>query len=216
MTTLSTLKDLALSSNVMIDYSITKGDLSDVLSDTVGLSSIEQVNSKVSVDLTPYAKTSDFNDKVGLSSIDEIGEGLSISQFAQKSRIGLMYDKDAKKIFIGTDGVEGFGTEIPTDDFIKDGMIDTVSYDPDTKKLTITWNTSAGKQDTIIDLSGLVDAYKTGNGLTETKLDDGTEFKIDEDVVVTKSNTDVSSNMTLGDMFKTMATDLGHNWVEVS
>lgn len=165
--------------------------------------------------MTPYAKTADFDDKVGLSTIDEIGEGLSISQFAQKSHIGLMYDKDAKKIFIGTDGVEGFGTEIPTDDFIKDGMIDTVSYDPDTKKLTITWNTSAGKQDTIIDLSGLVDIYKTGKGLTETKLDDGTEFKIDEDVVVTKSNADISSNMTLGDMFKTMATDLGHNWVEV-
>lgn len=215
MTTLSTLKDLALSSEVMIDYSITKGDLSDVLSDTVGLSSIEQVNSKVSVDLTPYAKTADFDDKVGLSTIDEIGEGLQLGQFVQKSYLGLKYDKDAKMIFIGTEGVEGFGTGIPTDDFIKDGMIDTVSYNPDTKKLTITWNTSAGKQDTIIDLSGLVDIYKTGKGLTETKLDDGTEFKIDEDVVVTKSNTDISSNMTLGDMFKTMATDLGHNWVEV-
>ena len=32
---------------------------------------------------------------------------------------------------------------------------------------------------------------------------------------VTKDNTDISSNMTLGEMFKKLATDLGHTWVEV-
>ena len=32
---------------------------------------------------------------------------------------------------------------------------------------------------------------------------------------VEKDKTDISSNMTLGEMFKKLATDLGHNWVEV-
>ena len=34
-------------------------------------------------------------------------------------------------------------------------------------------------------------------------------------VYVKKDTTDISSNMTLGEMFKKLAIDLGHNWVEV-
>ena len=32
---------------------------------------------------------------------------------------------------------------------------------------------------------------------------------------VEKDRTDISSNMTLGKIFQKLATDLGHNWVEV-
>ena len=32
---------------------------------------------------------------------------------------------------------------------------------------------------------------------------------------VRKDTTDISSDMTLGEMFKKLATDLGHNWIEV-
>ena len=32
---------------------------------------------------------------------------------------------------------------------------------------------------------------------------------------VEKDRTDISSNMTLGEMFQKLATDLGHTWVEV-
>ena len=32
---------------------------------------------------------------------------------------------------------------------------------------------------------------------------------------VRKDTTDISADMTLGEMFKKLATDLGHNWVEV-
>ena len=32
---------------------------------------------------------------------------------------------------------------------------------------------------------------------------------------VKKDTTDISYDMTLGEMFKKLATDLGHNWVEV-
>ena len=213
--TLSELKDLALSTWVMTDYSITKEDLRTALSDTVGLSSIDQIKSDTSVDLMPYARTSDFDDKVGLSTLNEISSGLAINEYAKKSLLGLKYDSTEKKIYIGAEGVTGYGTSIDASDFIKDGMISSVSYDKNTHKLTITWNTSAGHDETVIDLSGLVDVYTPGTGLSSTKSDDGTQFYIDENVVVKKTKTDISSNIPLGEMFKKLATDLGHNWVEV-
>lgn len=59
-------------------------------------------------------------------------------------------------------------SEIDASEFIKDGMIDSVAYDPETKKATITWNTAAGKDATVMDLTGLVDTYTNGDGLTLT------------------------------------------------
>lgn len=171
----------------------------------------------VDVDLSEYTKREEFDGKVGLSTITDINNEISVdlTPYAEKSKIGLKYDNTEKKIYIGAEGVKGYGTSIDASDFIKDGMISSVSYDKDTHKLTITWNTSAGHEETVIDLSGLVDVYKPGTGLSSTKTDDGTEFYIDENVVVKKTNTDISSNMTLGKIFEKLATDLGHTWVEV-
>lgn len=43
--------------------------------------------------------------------------------------------------------------------FVKDGMLDKAEYDKDAKKLTLTWNTDAGKNATEIDLNDLIDTY---------------------------------------------------------
>ena len=59
-------------------------------------------------------------------------------------------------------------------EFIKDGMLDSVAYDPVTKKLTLTWNTEAGKDAVNIDLAGLVDTYTAGSGLVLT----GNQFSV--------------------------------------
>ena len=45
-------------------------------------------------------------------------------------------------------------------------MIDSVAYDTVNKKMTITWNTSAGKEATVVDMIGLVDTYTAGAGLS--------------------------------------------------
>lgn len=64
-------------------------------------------------------------------------------------------------------GKEGYIlSEIDASDFIKDGMINEVSFDEATKKLTITFNTDAGKDAIDVDLKSLVDTYKAGDGLT--------------------------------------------------
>lgn len=58
------------------------------------------------------------------------------------------------------------GTEIGSIDataFIKDGMISNVTFNASTKKLTITFNTDAGKSNIDVDMSALVDVYTADN-----------------------------------------------------
>ena len=45
-------------------------------------------------------------------------------------------------------------------------MVDSVAFDPDTKKLTITFNTDSGKEDIEVDLTSLVDTYQSGDGIS--------------------------------------------------
>lgn len=61
------------------------------------------------------------------------------------------------------------GTEIASVDatkFVKDGMLDAAEYSTETKKLTLTWNTDAGKSSTIIDLNDLVNTYTGSDHVT--------------------------------------------------
>lgn len=64
----------------------------------------------------------------------------------------------------GIDGVEiaGFSDA----DFVKDSVLEDVSYDATTRKITFTWKTIDGVTKTDeIDVSDLVDTYTAGNGL---------------------------------------------------
>lgn len=72
-------------------------------------------------------------------------------------------DKKAIKL-LGKDGV--VISEIDASAFIKDGMIQSVEFDTQTKHVTITFNTAAGRQPIDVDLSTLVDTYKAGTGLS--------------------------------------------------
>lgn len=76
------------------------------------------------------------------------------------TKYGIAYDSDSKKITL----VEG-GTnfEIDATDFIKDGMIDTVTIGDD-NDLVITFNTAAGKDDIRLPLDQLVDIYTGSTG----------------------------------------------------
>lgn len=69
-------------------------------------------------------------------------------------------------------------SEFDATDFVKDGMINSVSYNSDTKKLNIKWNTDAGIADTAVDLTSLVDTYTAGSGL----IVDNNKFSVNLDV----------------------------------
>ena len=49
--------------------------------------------------------------------------------------------------------------KINTADFVKDGMLDTATFDETTHILTLTFNTAAGKEEIPVDLTSLVDTY---------------------------------------------------------
>ena len=86
------------------------------------------------------------------------------------SELNLTYESvtgetgDTKFIILkGVGGAEI--AKIDASEFIKDGMVKSVSFDPETKHLTITFNTDAGTEDIDVDLTSLVDTYTAGNGI---------------------------------------------------
>ena len=107
------------------------------------------------------------------------------------STIGLSYDSKNKKIKLTGIGNSEIAS-VDASDFIKDGMLDTARFDPETKEITLTFNTASGKDPIKINVSSLVDTYtaKAGSGIT---LNDH-EFGIDTSVIATaESVTNVSS-----------------------
>ena len=63
---------------------------------------------------------------------------------------------------------DNFGSIVSTIDateFIKDGMLEEVSYDENTNKLTFVWNTAAGITSSVITLTDILDPYVAGNGI---------------------------------------------------
>lgn len=101
----------------------------------------------------------------GVKSDDKV---LSLANKELSTTLGLTYDSANKKI-----NLTGIGSaviaSVDATDFIKDGMVEGVSFDPDTKNLTITFNTESGKEDIEVDLSDLVDTYTAGTGITITR-----------------------------------------------
>lgn len=82
------------------------------------------------------------------------------------SKLGLTYrsTEEEKKITLSYDGRE-LGS-VDASDFVKDGMISDVSYDEATHVLSILWNSDGGSKVTEVNLSGLLDTYTAGEGLS--------------------------------------------------
>lgn len=121
----------------------------------------------------------------GVAANDKV---LSLTDKLVSATIGLDYgdattealaNKKAIKL-LGKDGV--VISEIDASAFIKDGMIQSVAFDTETKHVTITFNTDAGREAIDVDLSTLVDTYKAGTGLSLAQ--DGT-FSVNTTTIAT-------------------------------
>lgn len=55
---------------------------------------------------------------------------------------------------------------IDATDFIRDGMLDSVTYDKDNATLQFVFNTDAGKEQIDVNISTLIDIYTGGDGIT--------------------------------------------------
>ena len=120
---------------------------------------------------------------VGVAEGDKV---LGLSGKKLSSTLNLKYDSTAKKIqLLGINNA--VIAEIDATDFIKDGMVDNVEFDPASKNLTITFNTISGKEDIQVDLSSLVDTYTAGNGIA-----------IDKNVISVKRDTNSEKFLSVG------------------
>lgn len=120
---------------------------------------------------------------IGVATGDKV---LGLSEKKLSSTLNLKYDSVAKKIqLLGINDAKI--AEIDATDFIKDGMVNKVEFDPETRILTITFNTDSGKEAITVDLSSLVDTYTAGNGIA-----------IDNNVVSVKRDINSESFLTIG------------------
>ena len=111
---------------------------------------------------------------------------LGLSGTKLTSTLNLTYDSTDKKIRLLGIGNARIA-EIDATDFIKDGMVDNVQFNPTSKILTITFNTVSGKEAIPVDLSSLVDTYTAGNGIA-----------IDKNVVSVKRDTNSEKFLSVG------------------
>lgn len=120
---------------------------------------------------------------IGVAAGDKV---LGLSEKKLSSTLNLKYDSTAKKIqLLGINNA--LIAEIDATDFIKDGMVDNVEFDPETKFLTITFNTVSGKEAIPVDLSSLVDTYTAGDGIA-----------IDNNIISVKRDTTSEPFLTIG------------------
>ena len=101
----------------------------------------------------------------------------NLTSFVEKSELSIAYDSDAKKIKLFGGATE---SEIDASAFIKDGMLDSAAFNPDTKQITLTFNTESGKDAITIDVSKLVDTYTAkANAPTVQLKVENNEFSAD-------------------------------------
>lgn len=105
--------------------------------------------------------------------------------------LGLKYvaateSTNAKIALTGIDGsilTDSQGNEIAIDasDFVKDGMLESVTYSDENNTITFTWNVDGEGKTTTVDLDDILEAYTAGDGIDITehvisvKLDATTE-----------------------------------------
>lgn len=119
---------------------------------------------------------------------------LALDGTSLTSTIGLSYDSENKKIKLTGIGNAEIAS-VDASDFIKDGMLDTARFDPETKEITLTFNTASGKDPIKINVSSLVDTYtaKADGGL----ILDGNAFSVDTTKIATaQSVTNVSNTVS--------------------
>ena len=108
------------------------------------------------------------------------------------------YDSTNKKIKLVA-GADASKMEIDATDFIKDGMIETVTIGAD-NDLVITFNTAAGKEDIVLPLDQLVDIY-TGVEGARVKVTVASDKSISAELVagsITKNYLDADVQASLG------------------
>lgn len=150
---------------------------------------INELQTQISTIETKLATIENGAQANKIESVKVNGTALSISSKAVDVKVGgnlasgagsslavnfsAAYNSADKKIYFYNSATAGASSEgaiasIDATEFIKDGMVNNVSFNASTKKLTITFNTDSGKSDIVVDMTSLVDTYTaaTNGGLS--------------------------------------------------
>ena len=154
----------------------------------------ELANREISGKDALVAETDNGNTEVSLKISDE-DNVLTQNVYGLKANLSLTYDSNEKKIYLK--GKEGQTiSEINAADFIKDGMLDSVSIFTATEEdhrehpelvpgevyLRLVFNTDAGKSDVFISVKKLVDIYTVSATSLDYLTIDGYEIRANVDV----------------------------------
>ena len=107
---------------------------------------------------------------------------------ALSTSIALDYDAENKKIQLK--GIaDAVVSELDATLFIKDGMLDSATFDESTKEIVLTWNTASGKTEAMrVPVGSLVDIYTAGSGLDVTNKEFSVKVDSSENNKLTVSN----------------------------
>lgn len=151
--------DVQVNGKTVVTDKIAKIDLTPYAKDSEVLKSITSENAVIAVDGNKLTFTIDPTN---------LGTPLQASEQGLAITLSLVYDSQNKKIQLcGQD--ETLISEIDAKDFIKDGMLDSASYNSDDHSLTLTFNMESGKDPISIDLSDLVNVYD-GSSIKVNKI----------------------------------------------
>lgn len=168
--------DTTVKAKTSVDYAVT---LSLATSDKGNVKFTQDADG-LSANVTIPAAT-----VTGVAADDKV---LSLTDKLVSATIGLDYGDATTEALNGKKAIKLLGkegvviSEIDASTFIKDGMIESVKFNTETKNVTITFNTEAGRQPIDVDLSTLVDTYKAGTGLS---LANNGTFSVDTTTIAT-------------------------------
>lgn len=148
------------------------------------------LSSKILTNIQPAQLEALKKDKVGLDLTFDVGATEDKTQIyldgATQDTAGILTAEDKKIIDSVADLKLGYNeetrmiqlnngtelvSEIPADRFIKDGMVNGVSIDEETKVVTITFNTDAGKEDIPVDFGDIYDLLlEEAKNYTDNKI----------------------------------------------
>lgn len=127
---------------------------------------------------------------------------------------------NAKIQLLGIDGA--LVSEIDATDFIKDGMLDDVSYDAESNSLTFTWKLADGTTKTeTVEISDMLAPYTEGNGISiegqviSAKVADSDKYlTVDETGIHTKGIDDAISGAVSPIAERVQALELVDNFTQ--
>lgn len=161
---------------------------------------------------------------LAVKSISDSDKVLSVSsEGALSTTLALNSYKDETdgKTYVALTGIEGaLISRFDASAFVRDGMLDSAVYESESKNMILTFNTDSGKQPITIPMSGLVDTYTAGTGLSLVDNQFSANLSTSENNRLTLANdgsllVDISEDVAALESSMDSKIDAAFSWIDV-